>query len=186
MVLTYVQPFDELFTSTGRPVFLLPQRLQRFVSAVYYVPSQEVEGVTSSKCLTDDGSLRLRSEQHRAARDFVRQAAAFYREDPVKGAVLNKPNVHRAIELCVHTINTYGHARHCSEMVLEMAHRKLKHWLEINTHPESHITGMDRAIYLDWQARVASMTRILMHGSDEEKVCAIRDLKLLLLGEKGL
>ena len=105
----------------------------------------------------------IRSEQSLAARDFVRSAAAFYRKNPEKGATLNKPNFHRAIELFVNTINAFGHARHCSEMVLELAHRSFKYWLEINTHPDSHVTGMERAIYKDWQARVASLVRLLKH-----------------------
>ena len=186
MLLTSVHLFQEKFSTTGRPVFLLPQKLQRFVSFVYYTPSELVEGVAGAKALSDQGALHIRGEQHRAARDFVRAAAAYYREDPVRGATLNKPNVHRAIELCVNTINAFGHARHCSEMVLEMAHRRFKHWLEINTHPDSHITGMERAIYADWQARVASLVRLLMHGSEEDARCARRALQRLFLGEKGL
>ena len=93
---------------------------------------------------------------------------------------MNKPNVHRSIELCVHTINVFGHVRHCREMVLEMAHRSFKHWLEMKMHPDSHINGILRAIYTHWQARVASLVRLLQKGSGDDSRCARRAHQLLL------
>ena len=72
------------------------------------------------------------------------------------GKFLNKPNAHRAIEVCVHTITNFGRALQCSEMVLEMVHNKFKAWLEANEHPSSHLTGMERVLFSDCQGRVSS------------------------------
>ena len=186
MLLAAVQPFVQQYAMTGRSVFLLPEKLQRFVAAVYHIPSAQVEGITGGKALTDNGMLRARGEQQRAAKEFIRSAAAFHRQDQDLGKILNKPNFHRAIELCAHSIATYGHAKQCSEMVLEMAHRKFKKWLETNSHPNAHITGVERAIFADWQNRVATLSNILKHGSSPEKSCASRGLRRLFLGEEGV
>ena len=135
---------------------------------------------------SDIDNMRRRGEQHRAAQLFLKGASAVFEEDQDLGAELNKPNAHRCIELCVQTITQFGHARNCSEMILEMAHRKFKGWLESNSHASSHLSGMERAIASDWQGRLCAMGNLLENGSDLEKDCAIRCLLRLDVGEEGL
>lgn len=102
------------------------------------------------------------------------------------GALLNKLNASRALQLCLSTICNYGHALNCSEIVLEMTHRKFKNWLECSTHSESHISGMERVTFTYCQGRVAAMYQVLRHGYVTKRDCESRSLQRLLLGEEAL
>lgn len=186
ILLSSVEPFNEKFNETGGAEFLLPRALQRFVASVYYWPNCDADGTSPKDVDSSEAVLRVRGAQHRAAKEFVQAASAVYRKNAAKGAPLNKANVHRALELCVHTLNNYGHGRHCSEMVLEMTHRSFKPWLETNPHGNSHITAVERAICNDWQGRLSKQYRTWCKGNDAEKKCSSRALRRLLLGEKSL
>ena len=84
----------------------------------------------------------------------------YIRDFGAKGIELDKPNSHRLLELCVHSITTYGHAQVLSELVLERTHRMFKGWLEKNSNPDSHLTAIDNALARDWMGRLISLFSI--------------------------
>ena len=186
VLISSVSPFDEWFKRTKKRVFVLPRKLQRFVSSVYFYPNVVCDGPEALDAYTPSNVLSRQGEQHRAARDYIQTASSIHRENRPAGKMLDKPNVHRALELCVHTITSFGHARNCSEMILEMTHRRFKNWLEVNPHASSHMTGVERAIASDWQSRVSTLHRIWSSGRGTERRCATLGLRRLLLGSDAL
>ena len=60
----------------------------------------------------------------------------------------------------MYTIPTIGHARNCSELVLEGMHQVFKGWLEKNTHQTSHISAVERALARDWTGRVYALFKV--------------------------
>ena len=186
VLLSSVAPFDEKFKRTKRRLFLLPRKLQRFVSCIYFYPNVSCDGPEAVDAYSPGRVLARQGEKHRAARDYIQTSSAIHREDIPAGKVLDKPNAHRALELCVHTITSFGHARNCSEMILEMTHRRFKNWLEVNPHPCAHMSGVERAIASDWQSRVSTLHRIWVSGSRGERNCAALGLRRLLVGADAL
>ena len=75
------------------------------------------------------------------------------------GLILDKPNVHRLLELCVHTIPVFGHAKHVTELVLENAHQNFKTFFEMNPHCNAHLSGMDRTLRRDFLSRISRCKR---------------------------
>ena len=135
---------------------------------------------------TAKGQLKVQGELNRTVRQYIQLCDNVFRSGNPYGKELNKPNVHRALELCVLTIPSFGHARNCSEMVLESMHRTVKRWLEKNTHEDSHITSVEHSILRDWLSRIHSLYNQWLSSSDEENVRAETGLQRLLLGEKSL
>ena len=103
---------------------------------------------------------------------------------------MDKPITHRLLELVTHTVPTYGHARLCSEMVLEHSHQQFKHWLTKNTHGDVHISAMEKVMARDWLWRLSSLYSIWLEtkrdGNKEKQECAERGLRRILLGEGGV
>lgn len=62
---------------------------------------------------------------------------------------LDTPNGHIILELSIHTIPCFGHARHCSEMVLEMENQGFKEWLKRNKHLNAHLTVVQKSLARD-------------------------------------
>lgn len=105
---------------------------------------------------------------------------------PDRGRVLDNPYVHRALELCMLIIHNFLYAHNCYEMILELTHRRLKSWLEVNSHPDSHLTGMERVMESDWLGRLYVLFQTWKKGETTEKNCAERLLRLLLIGVEGV
>ena len=178
--------FEDEFKRTGEEVFLLPGKLQRLVSLVYHLPSEEADGPTARDNFTDHGKLKMNGERYRAVREYITLCRTLFRRNVKHRKVLNKPNVHRALELCILTVPSFGHARNCSEMVLESTHRSFKRWLETNTNANAHITAVERTLLRDWMNRVHGLYIQSTKGDEEMKVRTERGLLRLLVGQDAL
>ena len=83
---------------------------------------------------------------------------------------MDRPNIHRAVELAVHTVPLFGHAKLCSEMVMEMFHQIFKGWLQKNRHETAHLTAVERALARDWMGRVYSLYMCWKNGDSKVSV----------------
>ena len=123
--------FSDFYDSTddtNRTVYMLPQKLQDLVARLYKWPKSLAEGRRS--CNADftnfEHQLKYRDDVAGLAVDFLNSARAVYTENKAVGEIVDKPITHRLLELVMTTIPTFGHARVCSEMVLEHAHQQFK------------------------------------------------------------
>ena len=185
--------FDAEYVKLNSRVFKLPRLLQDFVSAVYFWPCARTDGEHHAAMYTTEGRLEYYGTLRKMAEGYLQECDKVFEEMESEsrsgsgsGAVLDKPNAHRAVELALHTIPTFGHARNCSELVLEMTHQVFKGWLEKNTHQCSHITAVERALARDWAGRVFALFKIWEGGTSRERACSEVGLRRLLLGEEAV
>ena len=178
--------FDNQYRATGRQVFRLARSLQDFAAAVYFWPVRRIDGDHHADMFTVEGRLKYYGDLQEMARQYLKDCDNVMRSDEEAGAVLDKPNAHRAMELVVHTIPTFGHARNCSEMVLELMHQVFKKWLERNTHENSHLSAVQRALTRDWMGRVFALYKVWQGGDSRERACSELGLRRLILGEHGM
>ena len=180
--------FEELHALENRTVYLLPRKLQTFVSVLYKWPKQVAEGRLCDAW--DFGKVQYQVRyQHNAASTaiaFLSAAREEYVKDKSVGATLDRPMTHRLLELVMSTIPTYGHALLCSELILEHTHQLFKRWLVQNTHTDAHLTGMERAIGRDWMWRLSSMYRLWKDGDASVRSQADVGLRRILMGEEGM
>ena len=178
--------FEEEYNRRSRNVFLLPGKLQRLVAVVYHLPSEEAEGPEAHDYFTEEGVLEAHGERYRTVCDYIALCRAVFRSNHPYGKALNKPNVHRAIELCLLTIPSFGHARNCSEMALESEHRNFKRWLEKNSHADAHLTAVERSLLKDWLSRCHGLYMQWTNENGELRERAERGLLRLLLGTEAM
>ena len=186
LLLCAVPLFDREFRRTKVEVFQLPGKLQKLISSVYYMPMEEADGPHVKERFNDEGVLRAHGQLHKTATEYIKLCRSIFRGRGNLGKELNKPNVHRALELCVLTIPSFGHARNCSEMVLESTHRSFKRWLETNTHANAHITGVERILLKDWLSRVHGLYMQWNEGDEQQRLRAEKGLLRLLVGRDAL
>lgn len=70
---------------------------------------------------------------------------------------LDKPNLHRLIELYTHSIPAMGHVRHFAELVFEFAHQPLKRGIVRSNPQNPQIQAVKHALADDWQDRFAAL-----------------------------
>lgn len=185
LLLCSATAFDSEKVQTIRKVFGLSRKLQAFVAALYYWPTQQIDGVDSSYVRSITVQLDYIDRLPRLGRVFLDECDQGMQHDEQAGAVLDKPNVNRAMELAMHTLPCFGHARNCSEMVLEHMHQVFKGWLEKDTHDSSHITAVERALVRAWMGRVFASYSYWVKSSGVGRDCAELTLRRLLLGEEA-
>ena len=186
LLLCSAPTFEAEYKNTGKSVFRLARLLQNFASAVYFWPSERSDGTAHADMYSTEGRIKYFADLRVMATEYLQACDKVMEEDPRLGAILDKPNAHRAVELSMHTIPTFGHARNCSELVLESMHQVFKGWLERNPHQDSHLTAVERALTRDWNGRVFALFKIWEGGSSRERACAEVGLRRLLLGEEGM
>lgn len=84
------------------------------------------------------------------AREYVRTADHMCSMRDKGTEVLDKPNCHRLLELCLRTIPMFGHARNFSELMLDMLHRVFKNWIRTNTQANARLSAVELAFTKDW------------------------------------
>lgn len=78
------------------------------------------------------------------AKEFVNSANELVQDGTDQHRVLDKPNMHRLLELCFPFVPNFGHARKCSELILKLVHRTFMDWLVCKMHPDFHLTAIAR------------------------------------------
>ena len=100
---------------------------------------------------------------------------------------IDRPNIHRLIELVFHTIPLFNHLIYICELVFESSHQPLKFQLSRNNTLNSHVFAVHRNLAKDWLIRVRSLWRIYrseQEGSDDREV-ALHGLSRFLGVEKA-
>jgi hypothetical protein len=77
------------------------------------------------------------------------------RENGVVAKYLNKPNVHRLLELYTHTISAFGHSRHVQEHLFETAHQPLKSEISRSNQRDPHIHAVNATLANYWECRLS-------------------------------
>ena len=180
--------FKHVAQRTYLTMHSLPDKLQSLVQILYRWPKRTVEG---RKCRAwDFSSVEHQLLYQHTVTDlcvrFLKAARQEYVHDRDLGTILDKPITHRLLELVMTTIPSYGHARLCSELVLEHAHQQFKKWLVSNTHANAHITAMEKAICRDWLWRLSSLHSLWKDAQGESKLRAEVGLRRLVFGEVGV
>lgn len=161
------------------PLTPLFGHLNSLVSTMYCIPYTDTSSPSSQNSTLQEYYRKVQS----TGTLYVEACEVFHQKHGSIAAPLDKPNIHRLLEICFHTIPHYGHALHVSELVLEMAHRTFKNWIEKNRNNQAHISAVERSLSKDRLNRI----HILLHDafsnsrtSHESRIC----LRSLFLGHK--
>lgn len=169
--------------------YRLPQQLQDIISLVFWAPFTDADTMSQSVYVSGsatDPPLQYHSDIHNLICKYIASVKSYYSSGGRQKEHLDKPNAHRLIELSVHTIPIFKHALNVSELVLEMAHRISKEWLEHNTSSDSQITAVELAQARDWSTRLLSLYTIWNNATSDEKAAAEIGLRRLLLGQDSV
>jgi hypothetical protein len=77
------------------------------------------------------------------------------RDKGVVAKYLNKPNVHRMLELYTHTIPAFGHSMHVQELLFDTAHQPLKSAISCYNQRDAHIHAVTATLANDWECRLS-------------------------------
>ena len=142
-------------------VVSLFEEFRCLVADVYFFPEAAVDGVNAVMRHNDkDGMNRVWALRERAIQ-YLNKLDGIYRTISGQGegvdvaAILDKPNLHRFLELFTHTIPLFGHVRHIQELLFEGAHQPLKRGITASNGHNPELQAMEHRLSNDWKNRLA-------------------------------
>lgn len=112
-------------------------------------------------CVRVIRQAEYQSSLFKLSHKYVETIRLIRKENPESKKHLDHPNVHRLIELEVHTIPLYEHAILIAELVFESAHQPLKASQARSTNPNAHIHAVQLNLLQDWLGRVLHTFQLL-------------------------
>ena len=120
-------------------------------------------GLVSTKDLRsfNDSQGRTRLEKmDKLATDHSKLIEELSNIDEASARNLDKPNMHRLIEIFTHTLPLFGSIKYIEELILEKGHQHAKRAIEMSNKKNEQIQAMIDYLYDDFVARLKSLTRV--------------------------
>jgi len=141
--------------SIHHPVLGLLKKFQRLVSDTHFWPDLLLDGTEAvHEFNRNNGQDRLDALFKKAC-EYVKdlyEACKHYKD---ARKCLDKPNVHRFVELYAHTLPAFGHMRHIQELLFETAHQPLKRGILRSNHRDPQLAAMMAVLANDWESRLS-------------------------------
>ena len=173
----------EAVRKEARLILKLLQEFSALISDTYFQPDVSVDGKGEVYRYNEDGGMKRIWSLRRRAVQYVTNLNDCYKALASSLDIatnLDKPNVHRFLELYTHTLPLFGNIRHVQELLFEGAHQALKRGLSRANGFNPQLQAMEHRLANDWKNRLA----IECEGSGsnvmewDEEVC-ISVLRLL-------
>ena len=154
---------DEHHSSAGEDtqscVFRALYLFTKLLYSTVYLPSAEVDGLKEVQRFDkDDGEERQLFLRNICVK-YVQTINKLCRDTPALCPVLDKPNVHRLVELYMHSIPRLGHVKTFDELQFEAFHQPLKRALARSNHHNGHVYSMRMVIANEWRSRMGDAAR---------------------------
>ncbi|PXF41580.1 hypothetical protein BWQ96_08694 [Gracilariopsis chorda] len=170
----------------------LLEDLQQLVGLTFWWPTMEADGREACDYVWAREGASYMEDLQTLSKGYVAKVDKFWKKCAESGdllaKVLDKPNLHRLIELYGNTIPAFGHARHFTELVFETAHQPLKRCVSRSNHHNAHVSTVEHCLSNDWQGRLACLHVPLPDDRQDGVKCdgqKLPCLKQLLLGREA-
>lgn len=140
------------------PIFGVLVALQKLIALLFWWPSMDTDHPLHFAEVHGKDTTKYYTALQHLATKFIVEVSAFCCAHPDKKQLIDRPNVHRLLELVVHTVPLYGHASLVGEMLFESMHQPLKRSLSKDTSPHAHNSAIIHAVCHDWLHRIAELS----------------------------
>ena len=143
--------------------------LHRFFTLAFWSPSLQHDGEQAWTFVHGDKMDSYHRALQILAANFIKSVEKFAQSYPTLSTHVDRPNIHRLMELVYHTIPMMNHISYVCELVFESAHQPLKFFLSRNHTLNSHVYSVQLILAKDWLIRLWSLWRVYKDECDEDK-----------------
>ena len=116
--------------------------LHRLIALLHFFTTKDRVGENPVEAVFGRGKKLYHARLKELATIFVNTVHELSVQQLDYVGILDKPNLHRIIELTMHTIPLYHHTRHVSDLFFEKKHRSLKRSIERAKQTDNNEWGM--------------------------------------------
>lgn len=160
--------------------------LHRLFSLAFWWPSETNDGVKAWQFVHGKRMNAYHRSLQIMSANFVKSADKFIRKYPDLACYIDRPNLHRLLELTHHTLPLFNHIAYICELVFESSHQPLKFFLSRNHSINSHIYSVQLVLAKDWMVRVWQLWRLYRDENEQprDKKYAFIGLLRLFVGDE--
>ena len=141
-------------------------KLQKLVALTNWWPQKEIDGINAERMVRQARHMYL-ADLSSMSKDYVKSVDEVCSRSSQSKQQLDKPNLHRHLELYEPTIPAFCRVREITELVFESAHQPLKLCIVRSSNRVSNLLAVNYCVANDWQGRLASLQKHLSpHLSD--------------------
>ena len=144
--------------------------IYRLFTLAFWWPTLEHDGESAWRFVHGSGMKTYHRALQILAANFVKSVDKFGKLYPYLACHVDRPNVHRLLELFHHTVPLLNHITYFCELVFESSHQPLKFFLSRNHTLNSHVYAVQLILAKDWLIRVRSLWRITKNENEEEHI----------------
>jgi hypothetical protein len=145
-----------LSPATREEVLQLLYMFQQLVAETHLWPNKHTDAAHDFKKFNAKGGFARFNALYSQASGYIQKLHELSVRDYQKvGWHLNKPNMHRLVELYTHTLSMFGHARHVQELLFEIAHQPLKRAISRSNMKDPHVSTVHATLCNDWETRLS-------------------------------
>ena len=139
-------------------------KYRELYSETKYLPLLDRDGLLELQAMNDTREYHgLLKQLCVSYVDLINQLCAI--DENIRKEI-DKPNVHRVVELFHHSISQFGHVSVFDELSFEAAHQPLKRVLTQSKHKHGHLYSMRAVLANEWRSRVGKVCASML--KDEE------------------
>ena len=150
-------------TSRQEPTRTKVLRALFFFQELYFksvfIPSVPVDGVEAVQFMERNGGEDYIRDLQQRAYEYVSMVNDLCALHPRVRSELDKPNIHRFLELYVHSLPKVRHIALIQELILESGHQPLKKAFKRSNHHNAHEFAINRVLADDWEGRVGAVCK---------------------------
>lgn len=183
LIMPYV--LKSLSLEKKTPTYALFTTLHKIVGLTFWWPAIGTDGEKAVDYVHGSKRDEYYSDLQRLAVQYLTEVSLFCKAYPSAKSKVDRPNVHRLLELFSHTIPIFGHGLFVAELVFESAHQPLKAALSRNTSCNAHIPALEQLLGRDWFTRIAELWDCFERGDATQRAMAMKGLRLLMVGSES-
>ena len=158
---------------------------QNLVFKTVFLPRAAIDGRFVVKENEKDDGIQHLFELRVLCTNYLKLVDFLCGQSEVLRKELDKPNIHRLVELYQHSIPTFGHPSVFDELIFEAAHQPLKKALSRSNYKQGHLYAMRSVISNEWRSRLGKAARS-MKGKHELDDDDCRRMLIAALGDDSL
>ena len=134
----------------------LLSRLQKLVSSTQALPIPSLDGWESSEKEWQNAGLHRLHALQESASEYIKELDNLCKMSEKARKCLDKPNVHRLLELYHLSLPAFGTVHLIQELVLERGHQELKRGVTHSNFKNPQLQAMEHALGNDWVCRLGT------------------------------
>lgn len=151
-------------------------RLQHLISNTHFVRIAEIDGLEKAKRLQKyEGRLKIETLKP-LAEEYMKLVEDVCANDEIAYAELDKPNVHRLIELYHHLTASFGHVRNFMELLFEPNHHPFKKLKSQSNRKDGFLHKMNGMLSNEWLSRLSGVL-------SEKSMCHDKEISKRIFSE---